>query len=51
MLKDKKTDYYFRRSFFPEGKRYYTKNQASWTLLFKRKQDCLQGRKPFYMTD
>ena len=30
-------DYYFCRSFFPEGKRDYTKNQASWTLLYKKK--------------
>lgn len=30
-------DTYFFRSFFPENKRDYTKNQASWTLLFKKK--------------
>lgn len=37
LAKDKKAEYYFCRSFFPEGKRDYTKNQASWTLLFKKK--------------
>lgn len=30
-------EYYFCRSFFPEMKKDYTKNQASWTLLFKKK--------------
>lgn len=28
---------YFCRSFFPENKLDYTKNQASWTLLYKKK--------------
>lgn len=28
---------FFCRSFFREGKKDYTKNQASWTLLFKKK--------------
>ena len=28
---------YFCRSFFPENKMDYTKNQASWTLLYKKK--------------
>lgn len=32
-------DNYFCRSFFPEGKMDYTKNQASWTLLYKKKID------------
>ena len=36
LTKDKKADYYFCR-FFPEGTRDYTKNQASWTLLYKKK--------------
>lgn len=27
----------FCRSFFPESSRDYTKNQASWTLLYKEK--------------
>lgn len=30
-------DTYFCRSFFPEDKMDYTRNQASWTLLYKRK--------------
>ncbi len=28
---------YFCRSFFPQDKMDYTKNQASWTLLYKKK--------------
>ena len=36
-LSKDKNDTYFRRSFFPETKRDYTKNQASWTLLYKEK--------------
>lgn len=28
---------YFCRSFFPQNKMDYTKNQASWTLLYKKK--------------
>ena len=30
-------DKYFCRSFFPKGEKDYTKNQASWTLLYKKK--------------
>ena len=30
-------DKYFCRSFFPEEKMDYSKNQASWTLLYKKK--------------
>ena len=30
-------DKYFCKSFFPEKKKDYTKNQASWTLLYKKK--------------
>lgn len=37
LAKDKEKDYYFCRSFFPKGRRDYTKNQASWTLLYKKK--------------
>ena len=37
LAKDKEADYYFCRSFFPKDKRDYTKNQASWTLLYKKK--------------
>ena len=32
-----KDDKYFCRSFFPEEKNDYTKNQASWTMLYKKK--------------
>lgn len=32
-----KDDKYFCRSFFPEEKNDYTKNQASWTMLSKKK--------------
>lgn len=28
---------YFCRSFFPQNKMDYSKNQASWTLLYKKK--------------
>lgn len=34
---------YFCRSFFPQGKKDYTKNQASWTLLFKKKKNLKTG--------
>lgn len=30
---------YFCRSFFPQDKMDYTKNQASWTLLYKKKEE------------
>lgn len=36
-LSKKKDDTYFCRSFFPVEKMDYTRNQASWTLLYKRK--------------
>lgn len=36
-LSKNKDEQYFCRSFFPEGKMNYTKNQASWTLLYKKK--------------
>lgn len=32
-------DRYFCRSFFPEQKKDYTKNQASWTMLYKKKRN------------
>lgn len=35
---------YFCRSFFPEGKKDYTRNQASWTLLYKKKCDMSTGK-------
>lgn len=36
-LSKSKDDTYFCRSFFPETNRDYSKNQASWTLLYKEK--------------
>ena len=36
-------DNYFCRSFFPEEKMDYSKNQASWTLLYKKKTDLIRG--------
>lgn len=35
---------FFCRSFFPEEKMDYTRNQASWTLLFKKKIDMTTGK-------
>ena len=37
-LSNARDDSYFCRSFFPEEKMDYTKNQASWTLLYKKKK-------------
>lgn len=34
---------YFCRSFFPEGKNDYTKNQVSWTMLYKKKYNLSTG--------
>lgn len=42
-LSKNKDNKYFCRSFFPEAKKDYTKNQASWTLLFKKKINVLSG--------
>ena len=36
-------DGYLCRSFFPEEKMDYTKNQTSWTLLFKKKTNLVTG--------
>ncbi len=36
-LSRKTGDQYYCRSFFPQSKRDYTENQASWTLLYKEK--------------
>ncbi len=36
-------DRYFCRSFFPEEKMDYTKNQASWTMLYKKKRNLSTG--------
>lgn len=38
-LSNSKEDNYYCRSFFPEDKKDYTKNQAFWTLLYKKKID------------
>lgn len=35
---------YFCRSFFPQNKMDYTKNQASWTLLYKKKITLSSGK-------
>ena len=37
-------DTYFCRSFFPEENRDYSKNQASWTLLYKEKTNRTTGQ-------
>ena len=36
-------DKYFCRSFFPKENMDYSKNQASWTLLYKKKTDLISG--------
>lgn len=36
-------DRYFCRSFFPEQKMDYTKNQASWMMLYKKKRNLSTG--------
>ncbi|MBP3568588.1 MAG: hypothetical protein J6K04_05410 [Lachnospiraceae bacterium] len=36
-LSNSKGDNYYCRSFFPEDKKDYTRNQAAWTLLYKKK--------------
>jgi len=35
--KGKEENKYFCRSFFPDNEKDYSKNQISWTLLFKKK--------------
>ena len=42
-LSNDEGDNYFCRSFFPEEKMDYSKNQASWTLLYKKKTDLITG--------
>jgi hypothetical protein len=42
-LSNDNRDKYFCRSFFPEEKMDYSKNQASWTLLYKKKTDLITG--------
>jgi len=44
-LSKSKDNTYFCRSFFPETKRDYAKNQASWTLLYKEKIKRSTGQK------
>jgi hypothetical protein len=34
---------FFCRSFFPEARKDYTKNQSSWTLLYKKKINLISG--------
>ena len=43
ILSNDEGDNYFCRSFFPEEKMDYSKNQASWTLLYKKKIDLSTG--------
>ena len=43
LSKNKNTNTYFCRSFFLENKMDYTKNQASWTLLYKKKINKING--------
>ena len=42
-LSHRTKDIYFCRSFFPEEKTDYTKNQAFWTLLYKKKINLMDG--------
>lgn len=42
-LSNDEADKYFCRSFFPKEKKDYSKNQASWALLYKKKIDLLTG--------
>ena len=42
-LSNARDDSYFCRSFFPEEKMDYTKNQASWILLYKKKRNLIDG--------
>ena len=42
-LSQGKDEKYFCRSFFPEEKKDYTKNQALWTMLYKKKYNLNTG--------
>lgn len=42
-LSNAESDRYLCRSFFPEEKTDYTKKQASWTLLYKKKKNLMDG--------
>ncbi len=44
LLSNDDGDKYFCRSFFPEEKINYSKNQASWALLYKKKIDLITGK-------
>ena len=50
-LSNARDDSYFCRSFFPEEKMDYTKNQASWTLLYKKKEISLMDQNIYYTID
>lgn len=45
LAKNEKDGHYYCRSFFPENKMDYTRNQASWTLLYKEKTTLSTGEK------
>ena len=49
-LSNARDDSYFCRSFFPEEKMDYTKNQASWTLYIRKKEILLMGQNIYYTT-
>lgn len=40
---NRRNNTYFCRSFFPEDRKDYSKNQASWTLLYKKKLNLLSN--------
>ena len=42
-LANEEGERYFCRSFFPEEKTDYTRKQASWTLLYKKKKNLADG--------
>ncbi len=44
LAKNQKKNIYFCRSFFPEEIRDYTKNQASWKLLYKKKVNMITNQ-------
>ena len=44
-LSQERENHFFCRSFFPKEKRNYTKNQATWTLLYKEKVNIVTGEK------
>ena len=43
-LSQGKNDNYYCRSFFPEERKDYTKNQALWTMLYKKKCNMITGK-------